>query len=189
MQCPQCQRENPPHAHFCLHCGTRLATVCPQCQQILPPDAKFCLACGYALTAVPQPGQTAPVTLQLATPPTPQAERRQLTVLFCDLADSTRLARQLDPEDLREVLLLERWAQSTEGLGNVVLLSGEAGIGKSRLVQMLTERVMAAGASRSVLRCFPYHMPSALYPVLAHLQQMLHFQREDAPEARLAKLE
>ena len=41
MQCPQCQRENPTHANFCLHCGTRLATVCPQCQQVLPPDAGF----------------------------------------------------------------------------------------------------------------------------------------------------
>src|SRR5262249_1137468 len=41
---------------------------------------------------------------QPATPYTPEAERRQLTVLFCDLADSTRLARQLDPEDLREVM-------------------------------------------------------------------------------------
>jgi class 3 adenylate cyclase len=104
MQCPQCQRENPPHANFCLHCGTRLATVCPQCQQVLPPEARFCLACGHALTAVLPLAQTAPVTPQPATLPTPEAERRQLTVLFCDLADSTRLARQLDPEDLREMM-------------------------------------------------------------------------------------
>jgi hypothetical protein len=93
MQCPQCQRENPSHANFCLHCGTRLVTVCPQCQQVLPPDAKFCLACGHALTAVLPPAQTTPVTPQPVTPHAPQAKRRQLTVLFCDLADSTLLAR------------------------------------------------------------------------------------------------
>jgi class 3 adenylate cyclase/predicted ATPase len=86
-------------------------------------------------------------------------------------------------------LLLERWAQSTEGLGNVVVLSGEAGIGKSRLVQVLTDRVLATGAQRIVLRCSPYHTNSALYPVLVHLQQVLHFQREDTPATRLAKLE
>jgi len=55
VYCPQCQQENPAHANFCLHCGTRLATVCPQCQQVLPPEAKFCLACGQALPAASQP--------------------------------------------------------------------------------------------------------------------------------------
>jgi predicted ATPase len=86
-------------------------------------------------------------------------------------------------------LLMERWAQAKEGQGHVVLLSGEGGIGKSRLVQVLTERVLATGAPRIVVRCSPYHTNSALYPVLLHLQQVLHVQREDAPEIRLAKLE
>src|SRR4030095_9465521 len=104
MYCTQCQQENPAHANFCLHCGTRLAAVCPQCQQVLPPEAKFCLACGHALTAILPPAQTTPALPPAAMPHAPEAERRQLTVLFCDLADSTRLARQLDPEDLREVI-------------------------------------------------------------------------------------
>src|SRR5262249_33892765 len=104
MQCPRCQRENPMHANFCLHCGTRLATICPQCQQVLPAEARFCLACGHALTAVLQPAQTTLVSPQPTALQASEAERRQLTVLFCDLADSTRLARQLDPEDLRAVM-------------------------------------------------------------------------------------
>jgi class 3 adenylate cyclase len=70
-------------------------------------------------------------------------------------------------------LLQERWAQSTDGRGQVVLLSGEAGIGKSRLVHVLTERVVDDGALRLTLRCSPYHTNSAFYPVIEHLQRLL----------------
>ena len=53
------------------------------------------------------------------------------------------------------LLLLERWAHSQDGRGQVVLLSGEAGIGKSRLVEVLRERVIGQGATRMVFRCSP----------------------------------
>jgi predicted ATPase/class 3 adenylate cyclase len=86
-------------------------------------------------------------------------------------------------------LLLEHWAQSTEGLGQVVLLSGEAGIGKSRLVEVLLARVEHAHCPRITLRCSPYHTNSALYPVLEHIQRLLHFRPDDTPQARLARLE
>jgi class 3 adenylate cyclase len=66
--------------------------------------------------------------------------------------------------DAEMALLLERWAQSQEGAGQVVLLRGEAGIGKSRLVEVLRERVISEGATRIVFRCSPYHLNSALYP-------------------------
>jgi class 3 adenylate cyclase/predicted ATPase len=86
-------------------------------------------------------------------------------------------------------LLRERWAQSTDRRGQVVLLSGEAGIGKSRLVHVLTERVVDMGVQRLTLRCSPYHTNSALYPVIEHLRRLLHWHREETPEARLATLE
>ena len=86
-------------------------------------------------------------------------------------------------------LLRERWAQSRDGLGQVVLLSGEAGIGKSRLVRVLTEHVADAGAPRLTLRCSPYHTNSAFYPVIQHLQRLLQWHRDESPAARLDTLE
>src|SRR5262249_32312711 len=101
-------------------------------------------------------------------------------------------ATGLTPLVGREVevtLLHERWAQSTERLGQVVLLSGEAGIGKSRLVHVLTERVVDTGVPRLTLRCSPYHTNSALYPVIEHLQRLLHWHHHATPAARLDTLE
>jgi class 3 adenylate cyclase len=86
-------------------------------------------------------------------------------------------------------LLRERWAQSRDGLGQVVLLSGEAGIGKSRLVRVLAERVADESASWLMLRCSPYPTNSAFYPVIEHLQRLLHWYRDETPAARRATLE
>jgi predicted ATPase len=74
-------------------------------------------------------------------------------------------------------------------LGQVVLLSGEGGIGKSRLVEVLRERVVSEGSPCIVLRCSPYHTNSPLYPVIEHLQRVLRFKRDDTPEEKLRKLE
>jgi predicted ATPase/class 3 adenylate cyclase len=86
-------------------------------------------------------------------------------------------------------LLLQRWEQVKEGSGQVVLLSGEPGIGKSRLVQVLKERVAGEAQTWLECRCLPYYQNTALYPVIDLLQQVLGFQRDDTPEEKLRKLE
>jgi predicted ATPase len=74
-------------------------------------------------------------------------------------------------------------------MGQVVLLRGEAGIGKSRLVERVRECVLREGATRIAFRCSPYHQTSALYPLIDHLQRFLHWQRDATPEARFDTLE
>jgi predicted ATPase len=87
--------------------------------------------------------------------------------------------------------LLERWAQVKDGLGQVVLLSGEAGIGKSRLVQVLTAHVATEPrAWLTPCQCSPYHQNSALYPLIDLLERVaLRFEREESPEQKRRKLE
>jgi hypothetical protein len=85
-------------------------------------------------------------------------------------------------------LLRQRWEQAKADAGQVVLLSGEPGIGKSRLVQELKEYVSAQGATRIEFRCSPYHQNTALYPITEHLQRLLQFQSAETPHTRLAKL-
>ena len=86
-------------------------------------------------------------------------------------------------------LLRRRWDQSQAGWGQVVFVSGEAGIGKSALVKELRARVRAEGLPRMAFRCSPYHTASALYPVIAHLEHLWQFAPDDAPATRLSKLE
>ena len=75
-------------------------------------------------------------------------------------------------------LLLERWAQVKEGIGQVVLLSGEAGIGKSRLVQVLKEHVATEPqAWLTPCQCSPYYRNSALYPMIDLLEQVALLQQ------------
>ena len=88
-------------------------------------------------------------------------------------------------------LLRERWAQVKDGIGQVVLLSGEAGIGKSRLVQVLTEHVAAEPqAWLTPCQCSPYHQNTALYPMIELLERVaLRFDREESSQQKVRKLE
>ncbi len=86
-------------------------------------------------------------------------------------------------------LIVERWTAAQAGDGQVVFLNGEPGIGKSRLVQEVKERVVQQGVTCWEFRCSPYHQNSALYPVLTHLQRVLQFERDDIAQTKLAKLQ
>ena len=130
MICAACRHENPERAKFCLECGARLAPSCPQCDTELPPGAKFCLECGHRM-APPEAAATPAAGLVPASAPsaapdlgtrlvsyTPkhlaekilksrsalEGERRQVTVLFADLAGFTTLAERLDPEEVHRII-------------------------------------------------------------------------------------
>jgi AAA ATPase domain/Adenylate and Guanylate cyclase catalytic domain len=81
-----------------------------------------------------------------------------------------------DPE---VALLQERWAQTKAGRGQVVILSGEAGIGKSRLVQVLKNHVTSEDHTRWECRSSPYYQNSALYPLVELFQRALQWQQDE----------
>jgi class 3 adenylate cyclase/predicted ATPase len=86
-------------------------------------------------------------------------------------------------------LLLRRWARAQTGDGQVVLISGEPGIGKSRITAELERRLHAEPHLRLRYFCSPYHQDSALYPFIDQLGRASGFTPDDPPTARLEKLE
>src|SRR5262245_55995468 len=118
MHCPSCGFENTEGVKFCHECGRALRNRCPGCGNENPLPAKFCGECGRSLASTPTAGQKQRrPTARRATrhqakapkatrsrPAIPEGERRQLTVLFCDLVGSTALSEHLDPEDLQTVV-------------------------------------------------------------------------------------
>jgi predicted ATPase len=103
---------------------------------------------------------------------------------------SRRLSPLIGREEELE-LLVRRWRRAASGEGQIVLIAGEAGIGKSRLVAALQEAIDASGEKCERLEwfCSPHHRDSALHPVIARLERASGFVHEEAPEVRLAKLE
>jgi predicted ATPase/class 3 adenylate cyclase len=86
-------------------------------------------------------------------------------------------------------LLQERWQQAKSGQGQVVLLSGDAGIGKSRLVQMLKEHAANEPHTCWECRSLSYFEHTALFPLTDLFQRLLQFQAEETPDEKLGKLE
>ena len=101
---------------------------------------------------------------------------------------STRGLTPLVGRESEVTLLLERWEQAKGKQGQVILLSGEAGIGKSRLIQVLKDHIADEPRTRMECRSLPYFTNSALYPITDFLQRVLHFQTDDMPEQKLEKL-
>jgi hypothetical protein len=116
MECPRCAAQNREERRFCAECGAPLAVPCPSCGFSNEPGEKFCGACTAQPTAAGRPVE-APGHLHAdLTPPKHLAEkiltskgalegeRQQVTVLFCDIVDSSRLAERLDPEAMHEMM-------------------------------------------------------------------------------------
>jgi class 3 adenylate cyclase/predicted ATPase len=352
MKCLRCQADNPESGNFCTACGAALPVKCARCGSVNPPEIKFCGRCG---TSVANPA---------ASPGSPPdfisaAERRHLTVLFCDMVGSTSLAGSLELEDLHDVtedyhktcrgaicqvggfvsnvvgdgvqalfgypqaheddaeravraalaiirtiglansknsirigvrvgiasghvlvpltevknlvgltpnlaahiqavadpnsilisdetrqlvsetfalqksnrllknerepatlwrvigekdvasrfaahvvnftdfvgreqevdLLASRWQQAVEGEGQVVLLSGEAGIGKSRIVETFRQRVAGEAQATTLYQCSTFHIDSALHPIIGQLERAADLAADDPPDTKLDKLE
>ena len=106
MDCAECGSANREGRRFCGGCGAALAAACEACGFVNEAAEKFCGGCGTALA----PGSAAalPATIARTRGREPaaqgEAERRQLTVMFCDLVGSTALSARFDPEDLRELI-------------------------------------------------------------------------------------
>lgn len=96
LLCLSCQLESAETAKFCESCGADLVRVCSHCGQHISPAARFCSACGTRTAES--------LSVRATAPAAREAERRQLTLMFCDLVGSTALSEELDPEDLREVI-------------------------------------------------------------------------------------
>src|SRR6266478_1697181 len=114
MKCPQCKHENRPQAKFCEECATMLARTCAGCGARLSAEAKFCPQCArpVAESAARQPRFGSPDAYTpkhlaekiLTSRSALEGERKQVTVLFCDIVESTGLAERLDPESMHELM-------------------------------------------------------------------------------------
>jgi class 3 adenylate cyclase/tetratricopeptide (TPR) repeat protein len=117
MQCPQCHYDAPGDAAYCPKCGNKLTLLCAQCRTGNAPDHKFCKQCGQPLVApsAPIPDGVTSASPQSYTPRylaekiltsrgALEGERKEVTVLFCDVVESSRLAERLDPEVMHQIM-------------------------------------------------------------------------------------
>jgi hypothetical protein len=134
MKCPKCQYENPRDHKFCGECGAKLETVCPKCNSPNPRQFKFCGECGHNLTVPSEPtrreltfdeklkkiqkylpkGITEKI---LAQRDRIEGEKRQVTVMFCDMEGYTSISEKLGPEGV--------YTRMMEALKRLVLRGSE----------------------------------------------------------------
>ena len=105
-----------------------------------------------------------------------------------DALHTTGLTELIGREEELE-LLLRRWSKAKTGEGQVVLLSGEPGIGKSRLTAALLERIASQPHTRLRYFCSPQHTDSALYPIINQMERTAGMAHEDTPQTKLDKLD
>ena len=121
MQCPKCQFENPIGIKFCGECGHKLERLCPSCNSSSPLNFKFCGECGHKLDV---PAETSPKDLSFDEKLTKiqkylpkgltekiltqrdriKGERKQVTVMFCDMERFTALSEKLGVEEAYSIM-------------------------------------------------------------------------------------
>ena len=121
MKCPKCQHENPDEARFCIECGNPIEFQCPKCGAKTPRTGKFCMECGYNLS---KPSESIPKELSfdekiekiqkylpggltekiLSQRGKIEGERKQVTVMFADMAGFTPLVEKLGPEEAYSIM-------------------------------------------------------------------------------------
>src|SRR5215469_1902019 len=110
MRCGKCGNDNREGRKFCAKCGGPLPLPCPKCGASNEPGEDFCGDCGGALSSSgagilsPEGASSTPASARIDESAPPKSERRHLTVLFCDLVNSTEIAARLDPEEWRDVI-------------------------------------------------------------------------------------
>jgi class 3 adenylate cyclase/tetratricopeptide (TPR) repeat protein len=127
VRCVGCDAELVGGKPFCPMCGTKASQQCGNCGGALEPGFRFCPQCGHAVVPVaadaPAGARAVPETPAPAAPAVPlDGERKQVTVLFCDLVGSTAIAERLDPEEYREIIdrYLERVFPEVYRFGGIV---------------------------------------------------------------------
>jgi len=130
MKCPECQTENAETRKFCHECGAKLILLCPQCSSENLPGDKFCGECGHDLTI---PSEPSPKELSfeekidkiqrylpkgltekiLSQRDKIEGERKQVTVMFCDMEGFTPLVERLGPEEAYSIMFMTTGVRST----------------------------------------------------------------------------
>lgn len=98
MRCPNCGFKNPEGMNFCGKCGAPLGPGCPNCGFKNPPGFEYCGKCAAPIS------QNKEAQFPSKEIPTPDAERRQITVMYCDLVGSTAVSEKVDPEDMQQLM-------------------------------------------------------------------------------------
>lgn len=163
--------------------AARLQSLAPQNAVVISPATRELIGRQFRyedLGAHEIKGFSDPVTVWQVT------GERTVTTRFG--ATHTERLTRLIGRDQEVELLLERWNRAKSGEGQLVLLSGEAGIGKSRIAATIHERIAGEKLFAIQYQCSPHHVNSPLFPAIQHLEHSAGFTGEDTTEGKLDKL-
>ena len=194
MKCPKCRFENSEGSKFCLECGDHLDLQCPHCGKDLPLLAKFCNHCGQTIASPPSP-RTSTLSHEdqisriqkylprglaekvLAQRDKIEGERKQVTVLFCDMEGFTRFSEKLPPEEIYGIMdqvyeILMRQVHDYGGTVNEMTGDGIMALfGAPVALEEAPQRAIRAGLS--------------IHREMTKLTDTLHKTKDDLPPIRM----